>query len=224
MAYMQDLLLFKTYIQNSNKLRDFLPRWKLQFRLKYPCEEKVELNFYSSFAYDVVWMIARAIGNLGNTSFNFMKFTNSSPVSTQLSVFREGPQLLTELLKTNFRGVSRMIQLHDGEIVGSTYKITNVVGNGFRVVGYWNNKTQVSKQLPSGASSPSNHNNTIYELKTVIWPGRSTEVPHGWQKPTSGKRLKIGVPLKHGFTGFLVVAFDSSCNRTNVIGFCRSSI
>jgi ionotropic glutamate receptor len=148
MAYMQGLLGVKTYIQNSNKLRDFLPRWKHQFRLEYPCEEKVELNFYGSFAYDVVWMIARAIGNLGNTSFNFMKFTNSSPISTQLSVFREGPQLLTELLKTNFRGVSGLIQLHDGEIVGSTYKIVNVVGNGYRVVGYWNNKLKSPNNFP----------------------------------------------------------------------------
>jgi len=220
MVYMQGLLGVKTYIQNSNKLEDFRRRWKRQFRLEYPHEEKAELHVYGSFAYDTLWMIARAIGNLGNSSFNFMNPISSSPSFTKLKVFQEGPQLLTELLKTDFSGVSGVVQLDDGEIVGSTYEIANVVGNGYRVVGYWNDKTQLSKQISSGASLPSSQNNTINALKTVIWPGGSTEVPHGWEQPTSGKRLKIGVPIKHGFSEFVTVAFDSSRNRSNVTGFC----
>eukprot|EP00253_Pinus_taeda_P021570 PITA_21570 len=218
--YMQGLLGVKTYIQKSHKLEDFRRRWKRQFRLEYPHEEKAELNVYGSFAYDAVWMVARAIENLGNTSFNFMKSISSSPSFTQLKVLQEGPQLLTELLKTDFSGVSGDVQLKDGEIVGSTYEIANVVGNGYRVVGYWNDETQLSKQLPSAASSPFSPNNTIGDLKTVIWPGGSTEVPRGWEQPTSGKRLKIGVPVKHGFTEFVTVTFDSSRNRSNVSGFC----
>eukprot|EP00253_Pinus_taeda_P033031 PITA_33031 len=220
MDYMQGLLGVKTYIQNSKKFADFRGRWKRQFRLEYPHEEKAELNVYGSFAYDAVWMIARAIENLGNTSFNFIKPISSSTSFPQLNVLQEGPQLLTELGKTDFSGVSGVVQLKDGEIVGSTYEIANVVGNGYRVVGYWNDETQLSKQLPSGASSPSNPNNTIGDLKTVIWPGGSTEVPRGWEQPTSGKRLKIGVPVKHGFTEFVTVTFDSSRNRSNVTGFC----
>jgi ionotropic glutamate receptor len=90
MVYMQGLLGVKTYIQNSNKLEDFRRRWKRQFRLEYPHEEKAELNVYGSFAYDAVWMIARAIGNLGNTSFNFMKpISSSSKFYTNLRSFRK---------------------------------------------------------------------------------------------------------------------------------------
>eukprot|EP00253_Pinus_taeda_P024188 PITA_24188 len=220
MEYMQGLLGVKTYIQNTKKLADFRGRWKRQFRLEYPDEEKAEVNFYGSFAYDAVWMIARAIGNLGNTVFTFMSPISSSPSFTQLKVLQEGPQLLKELGKTDFRGVSGVVQLKDGEIVGSTYEIANLVGNGYHVVGYWNDETQLSKQLPSGASSPSSPNNTIGDLKTVIWPGGSTEVPRGWEQPSSGKRLKIGVPVKHGFTEFVTVTLDSSRNRSNVSGFC----
>eukprot|EP00253_Pinus_taeda_P031320 PITA_31320 len=220
MEYMQGLLGVKTYIKNSNKFGDFRRRWKRQFRLEYPDEEKAELNVYGSFAYDAVWMIARAIGNLGNTGFNFMKPISSSPSLTQPKVFQEGPRLLTELLKTDFSSVSGVVQLNDGEIVGSTYEITNVMGNGYSVVGYWNNESQLFKQLPSGASSRSRHNNTNDHLKTVIWPGGSTEVPRGWEQPTSGKRLKIGVPIKQGFREFVTVAFDSSGNRRSVTGFC----
>eukprot|EP00253_Pinus_taeda_P011673 PITA_11673 len=220
MEYIQGLLGVKTYIQNSKKLADFRGRWKRQFRLEYPDEEKAELNVYGSFAYDAVWMIARAIGNLGNTIFTFMSPISSSPSFTQLKVLQEGPQLLIELGKTDFPGVSGVVQLKDGEIVGSTYEIANLVDNGYRVVGYWNDETQLSKQLPSAASSPSNPNNTIRDLKTVIWPGGSTQVPRGWEQPTSGKRLKIGVPVKHGFTEFVTVTLDSSRNRSNFSGFC----
>jgi hypothetical protein len=88
-------------------------------------------------------MIARAIGNLGTAGFNFWNFMNPSPFvignttdSTELKVFQEGPELLSELLKTNFRGLSGVVQMHDGEIVGSTYEIVNMVGNSYHVVGY----------------------------------------------------------------------------------------
>eukprot|EP00253_Pinus_taeda_P033447 PITA_33447 len=220
LEYMEGLLGVKTYIQNSYKLEDFGRRWKRQFRHEYPHEEKAELNVYGLFAYDAVWMIVRAIGNLGYTSFNFMKPNGSSPTFAEAKVFHEGPQLLTELGKTDFKGVSGVVRLDDGEIVGSTYEIANVVGKSYNVIGYWSNETRLSKQLPSGASSPSRHNNTNHDLKAVIWPGGSTEVPRGWEQPTSGKRLKIGVPIKHGFTEFVTVAFDSSRNRSNVTGFC----
>jgi ionotropic glutamate receptor len=88
------------------------------------------------------------------------------------------------------------------------------------VVGYWNDKAQLSKQLPSAAWSGSGQNNIIDKLGAVIWPGGSTEVPRGWEQPTSGKRLKIGVPIKHVFTEFVKVEFDNSCNSSNVTGFC----
>jgi len=64
---------------------------------------------------------------------------------------------LSELRKTNFIGLSGVVQMHDGEIVGSTYEIVNMVGNGYHVVGFWNN--------------------TITNLRPVIWPGESTSVP-----------------------------------------------
>lgn len=106
---MQGLLGVKTYIQKSNKLGELTIRWKRQFRLENPDEEKVELNPYGLFAYDAVWLIARAIGNLGDTLFNFLNPTGSAPFHvgkpkdfTQLKVFQEGPQLLQEFLRTKF--------------------------------------------------------------------------------------------------------------------------
>ena len=115
---MQGLLGAKTYIHNSNKLGDFRRRFKRQFRLENPGEEKTELNPHGLFAYDAVWMIAQAIGKLGSMSFNFLKPINSPQFSlgrstylTDLKVFQEGPQLLQELLKTNFSGLSGIVQL-----------------------------------------------------------------------------------------------------------------
>jgi hypothetical protein len=48
-------------------------------------------------------------------------------------------------------------------------------------------------------------------------------IPKGWEIPTIGKKLKIGVPVKSGdinYTEFLRVAYDHSTNKTQATGFC----
>jgi ionotropic glutamate receptor len=224
MVSLQGLVGVKTYInQKSNKLRDFTRRWRHRFRLESP-------DLYGLLAYDSVSMIARAIGKFENKSFNFSKpisptqlaVENTTDFTQRIKVFHEGQQLLQELLRTNFTGLSGVVQLQDGEIVGSTYEIVNVVGKSYQIVGYWNNETQLSKQHPFAASAQSGQNNIIDKLRNVIWPGESLEVPRGWVQPNNGKTMKIAVPNRtRGFTEFLNVAFDKSSNQGKVTGgFC----
>ncbi|KAF3954700.1 hypothetical protein CMV_019985 [Castanea mollissima] len=57
-------------------------------------------------------------------------------------------------------------------------------------------------------------------FKIINVNGDSSSVPKGWVIPTNGKKLKIGVPVKNGFTEFVKVTYDPSCNRTQVTGYC----
>ncbi|CAL8995979.1 unnamed protein product, partial [Prunus brigantina] len=56
-------------------------------------------------------------------------------------------------------------------------------------------------------------------LGLVIWPGDSLSVPKGWEVPTDGKKLRIGVPVKVGFTEFVKVTKNPRTNTTDVTGF-----
>ncbi|GKU87457.1 hypothetical protein SLEP1_g1853 [Rubroshorea leprosula] len=58
-------------------------------------------------------------------------------------------------------------------------------------------------------------------LGTIIWPGDSQVVPKGWEIPTNGKRLKIGVPVKNGFNEFVKVPPGTIPNSiVTPFGYC----
>ncbi|KAB1223978.1 Glutamate receptor 2.9 [Morella rubra] len=44
--------------------------------------------------------------------------------------------------------------------------------------------------------------------------GEPRYVPKGWEIPTNGKKLRIGVPVKDGFNEFIKVTHDNSTNTT----------
>ena len=57
-------------------------------------------------------------------------------------------------------------------------------------------------------------------VSTVIFPGDTTVVPKGWEIPTNEKKLKIGVPVKSGFSELVAVTKDPGSNTTKFTGFC----
>lgn len=84
------------------------------------------------------------------------------------------------------------------------FEIVNVIGNGERRVGIW--------ETGNGSKG---------SLEAIIWPGVSTTTPKGLVIRASGnKKLRIGVPVKRGFTEFVKVAIDPSTNAISVSGFC----
>ncbi|KAH9317200.1 hypothetical protein KI387_018969, partial [Taxus chinensis] len=201
MASMEGILGVKTHIPNSDQLKDFTDRWKRQFTLDNPDTNTAKLNMQGLLAYDAVLMIARAIGCLEtNASINFLK-----PLvigNSEVKIFQQGKQLLHEI-----------IQLRQGEMNDLTYEIVNIVGKSYRVVGYWTNKLpgELSTTLASNGSE---------RLGSVIWPGRSTQVPRDWSISTCDKRLKMGVPVKHGWEEMVTVRFDPDLNKSTFTGFC----
>ncbi|GLJ24212.1 hypothetical protein SUGI_0461620 [Cryptomeria japonica] len=226
LASMEGIVGVKTYVPNSEKLKDFTKRWKRIFIAKNEDEDyaQTELNQYGLLAYDSVQMVAGAITKLAssNTSFNFLK-PSSPPLGvgnvtdlTRIRVFQQGQRLLQHIHRTNLTGLTGAVRLRNGELSGSIYEIVNVVGKSYRSIGYWTDENQVlSSVLPLPPY------NSVESLKAVIWPGGGTQVPRGWVIPTIGKRLQIGVPVKKGFQEFLTVTYDKSRNRSTVMGFCK---
>ncbi|CAH8263412.1 unnamed protein product [Arabidopsis lyrata] len=57
-------------------------------------------------------------------------------------------------------------------------------------------------------------------LKPIIWPGKVDVVPKGWEIPTNGKKLRIGVPKRSGYTNLVKVTRDPITNSVIVSGLC----
>jgi ionotropic glutamate receptor len=58
---------------------------------------------------------------------------------------------------------------------------------------------------------------SMLDLNPVIWPGESTEIPRGWEVPTSGKRLRVGVRTS-AYPEFIKTFKDPATNATKVSG------
>ncbi|GLJ29256.1 hypothetical protein SUGI_0577040 [Cryptomeria japonica] len=206
MSSMQGLVGIKTHIPDSKQLSNFTERWERQFHVDNPKVKNTELNAYGLLAYDTVLMIARAVRKIArNASF----LTPSTPLAvigkTKIKVFQEGQKLLQEIFLTNFAGLSGPVKFTDGEMYGCSYEIVNVVGKSYQVIGYSPcNSSKFSK-------TPSFGNNG---LRSVIWPGGSSKVPHGWVIPT---RLKIAVPVTL-WEQFINVSFNTDSNETTFSG------
>ncbi|KAL0383207.1 UNVERIFIED_CONTAM: Glutamate receptor 2.8 [Sesamum calycinum] len=214
---MQGVLGIRPYIPRSNNLQSFQKRWKRNMILKNTTGPIMELNAYGLWVYDVVTALATAIENialLNSTLFNSNVMRNGTDKRLRISTF--GPQLLNELSRTKFRGLSGDFELVDGKLKQSTFEIFNVIGNGEKSVGYWIQNRGITGELNSTGTTM--YSTSTKELKSITWPGDSVIRPKGWAIPATGK-LRVGIPWKHGFTEFVDVTIDSATKHTNATGF-----
>ncbi|KAL6345473.1 hypothetical protein AAG906_017193 [Vitis piasezkii] len=211
---MQGVLGVKPHVPRSKELESFKIRWKRTIQNQYPTNESFELNIFGLWAYDAASGLAMAVEQLGATNFSFQN-SNISRNSTDLGtiqVSQTGPYLLQSLVSTRFRGLSGDFQIVDGQLHSSAFQIVNVIGKGERGVALWTPENGIVRN--------SNSTNKA-DLRTIIWPGESPSVPKGWVLPTNGKKsLRIGVPVKEGFSEFVKVTRDPITNATKVTGYC----
>ncbi|GAB2230330.1 hypothetical protein Drorol1_Dr00014592 [Drosera rotundifolia] len=216
---MQGVLAVQTYVPKAQKLDNFIDRWKLKIqedRVNLP--KSAKLNVIGLWAYDAATALARAVEKVFNMS-SFFVSTNNNSGSTDLDsikVSQIGPKLLQAILRTKFEGLAGVFGLNDGQLLSSTYQIVNVIGNSGRGIGFWTPDDGLSKDLNRNIQS----NSTTPNLRTIIWPGDTSSVPKGWVIPTSGTKLKIGVPVRPGFEQFVRVTLDAVKNTTIVEGYC----
>ncbi|KAL6213750.1 hypothetical protein ACLB2K_013194 [Fragaria x ananassa] len=188
-------LRVQTYVAQTQKLEEFNLRWKQQSM--YDVDQ---LDVPALWAYDAAFALAMAIEEVGiTTTFDLFQKNSSSSSFFNLTDFgsaeisKYGPDLCRALSITRFEGIAGNFSIVDGKLQSSTFRIES--------------KTILSTDSKSNLKS------------SVIWPGESLSTPKGWEIPTNGKRLRIGVPVNFGVLEFVRVAKDPTSNTTEVTGF-----
>ncbi|GLT58278.1 hypothetical protein SLA2020_311830, partial [Shorea laevis] len=222
MDSMQGVLGVRTYIPKSKELHSFKVRWKRKFLQDNPSYVNADLDIFGLWAYDATFALAMAVEKLGTTNFNFDVSNVSTNARTDLESFgvsQNGPKLIQLLSSTRFRGLSGEFGFINGQLDSSVFQIINVNENGERGVGFWTPKFGVVKKLDF--RNVTGYSTSMSNLGTIIWPRDSQVVPKGWEIPINAKRLKIGVPVKNGFTEFVNVTPGTVPNSTvTPSGYC----
>ncbi|XP_010530965.1 PREDICTED: glutamate receptor 3.2-like [Tarenaya hassleriana] len=217
---LRGVLTLRLHTLDSSRKRDFMARWN---KLSNGSEG---FNVNALYAYDTVWIVARAIKTLleagSNISFsndtNLNKLEGGALNLAALSIFDQGPELLKNVLNTKMSGLTGRIQFNtDRSMVQPSYDIINVLDDGFRQIGYWSNHSGLSVLPPEQFYNlPPNRSSSNQHLNNVTWPGGTSLKPRGWVFPNNGRKLRIGVPNRASFKDFV-----QRVNSSNEVkGYC----
>ncbi|KAI4354179.1 hypothetical protein L6164_003071 [Bauhinia variegata] len=199
----QGVLTLRIYTPDSEIKRKLVSRWE-RLTDRKSASGSVGLNTYGLYAYDTVWLLARAIDEL-LTQGTHISFSSDSEL-TQLNgkslsfnsvrIFNEGNLLLKSIFKVNLTGVTGKLKCNsDGCVVNPAYEVINVIGTGPRKIGYWSNYSGLSVVPPeSQYSKPNDSSSSSQQLHGVVWPGQTTVKPRGWVYSNDGNPLRIGIP------------------------------
>ncbi|KAL4654546.1 hypothetical protein ACB092_01G387100 [Castanea dentata] len=215
---MQGVLGIRPYVQISKGLEDFERRWKTNLTSGKANYKTFGLNLIGLQAYDSIWALAMAVekANIDNSSFLKQNARESKVDLAAIGVSEIGLRLLNTIASTRFQGLSGKFYLVKGQLKASTFEIFNVIGQTKRIIGYWNTKKGLSKEVDDiytiaysvskdNLKQPSKDN-----LKQPVWPGDTTNQP---------KKLRIGVPARDGFNEFIKVEWCPRTNKPKVSGF-----
>ncbi|KAL9248847.1 Glutamate receptor 3.3-like protein [Drosera capensis] len=221
MDVMQGLLVLRQHIPDSTRKKAFSARWRNL------TGGTLGLNSYGLYAYDSVWLVARAIDAFlnqgGLISFSSdPKLANSKGGNLHLeamTIFDGGKLLLENILKSDLMGLTGPLKFDsDRSLIHPAYDIINVIGAGSHHIGYWSNFSGLSTLPPEKLyTRPPKRSNENHRLYPAVWPGGTTAVPRGWVFSNNGKQLKIGVPIRVSFEEFV----SKEPGSENIfMGFC----
>ncbi|CAN4083601.1 unnamed protein product [Withania somnifera] len=209
---LEGAITLRIHTPSSELKQNFVSRWSNLTR-KTGVTGSSGMSTYALYAYDTVWLLARAINEFfkkgGNVSFSKdIRLTEQNSGSLNLdamSIFDGGKSLLDEIFKVNMTGVTGPFSFTpDKDLIRPSFEVINVVGTGFRKVGYWSEYSGLSIVPPETQySKPPNRSSSNQQLHSIIWPGQTTEKPRGWVFPNNGRQLIIGVPNRASFREFV---------------------
>ncbi|KAM6550383.1 hypothetical protein CsatB_000191 [Cannabis sativa] len=187
---MQGVLGLKSYFREEEE-DDQNPYWQhfyqifhKKFSSMYPKEYSHEPGMFAAQAYDATRAMALAITTKNIFSSNDHK---------------EYGQVLGQILKSaDFHTLSTNSSTNQ-----NIFQIINVVGKGYRELGFWSNENSFSKTIQGGYNNT--HKSSLKDLGQVFWPGGDWKTPKGWTISMNSKPLKIGVPSTSLFDKFLNV-------------------
>ncbi|EFH39311.1 predicted protein [Arabidopsis lyrata subsp. lyrata] len=212
---MQGVLGVRSHIPKSKELEDFRLRWKKRFDKKGNDEE---LNIFALRAYDSITALAMAVEKTSIKSLRYehpMASRNNKTDLATSGVSRFGPSLLKALSNVRFKGLAGDFELVNGQLKSSVFEVINIIGNEERIIGFW--------RPSSGLVNAKSKNITSFSRESfgpVIWPGKSRVIPKGWEIPTNGKMLRVGIPVKKGFLNFVDAKTDPISNAMTPTGYC----
>ncbi|EOA26533.1 hypothetical protein CARUB_v10022590mg [Capsella rubella] len=211
LSTVEGVLGVRSHVPKSKELQDFRLRWKRRFEKEKPTLRD-DPSAFALWAYDSITALAMAVEK---AKFDISLHDNgrvSSKNMTDLGNVRVspyGPSLLKALSEVRFKGLAGEFNLINGQLESPKFEIINFVGNEERVLGFWTS----SNGLVNANSDKTR------SFGPVIWPGKSTVVPRGWEIPTNEKKIKVGVPVKKGFFNFVEVTKDPITNITTAKGY-----
>ncbi|KAL6556550.1 hypothetical protein OROGR_005838 [Orobanche gracilis] len=217
---MMGVIGVKPYVPKTKELEDFTVRYKRRVRNSSPKTIIPDFDIFGLWAYDAAISLATAAEDAILTSPTY-KEANMSRNFTDLEAFGKsdsGQGLIQALATISFKGLSGDFELVDGQLQAPPYEIINMVGPGARVIGYWTKENGIVKELNFTVPKKSTYSTSKFNLGSIIWPDDPSTPPKGWVIPTNGKRLRVGVPVKEGFTEFVRVTYSDS--STEVEGYC----
>ncbi|XP_039047806.1 LOW QUALITY PROTEIN: glutamate receptor 2.2-like [Hibiscus syriacus] len=215
LAPMQGVLGIRPYIPQSKSLKNFKRKWKREIH-----SSSTKLNIYGFWAYDTVWALAKSVEMVQRESSDIMRrsYRRKASQIPEIRVSTIGRSIRKELVKTKFKGLSGDFSLVRGQLQSSAFEIINVVDKMEKVLGYWTLENGLTAEL--GKPVKATYSTSLYhELKPPIWPGNMKAMPRGWTIPVVGKKLRIGIPVKPGFEGYLKVKQDPYSDEFIVTGF-----
>ncbi|XP_013628891.1 PREDICTED: glutamate receptor 3.5-like isoform X1 [Brassica oleracea var. oleracea] len=226
MDLLQGVVAFRHYTPESNEKRRFKARWKSLRTKETSGGDDDGFNSYAMYAYDTVWLVARALDvffSQGNrvtfsTDPNLRKTNGTNIKFSALSVFNEGERFLQVIHDMNYTGLTGPIQFDpEKNRINPAYDVININSRGPHRVGYWSNHTGFSVEPPETFySKPPNTSVEHQRLNEIIWPGGVTKPPRGWVFPDNGEPLKIGVPNRVSYKNYA----SEEKNQLGVKGYC----
>ncbi|KAK7311929.1 hypothetical protein RJT34_10405 [Clitoria ternatea] len=223
MEPMEGILGVRPYIPRTQRLDDFEVRWKRKFLQDNPTLIDTNLSVFGIWAYDATTALAMAVEKVGATNFDFQVNNVSSNIDDldKVSIAQNGEKLTEALSNTKFTGLGGEFNILGGQLQASIFEIVNVVGGRGKSLGFWMPQKGLRRNLDT--KGPGMYSASKDNLGPIIWPGDTNSTPKGWEIPTKGKKLRIGVPVKprDGYSNaFVKVTHDPSTNSTKVTGFC----
>ncbi|GFQ05272.1 glutamate receptor 3.4 [Phtheirospermum japonicum] len=207
-ADLQGVIALRHHTSDSDRKQQLISRLE-----KIKNKENLKFNSYALYAYDSVFLLARALDAFlksgGTVAFSDdpkLRDVNGSAIHFKsLRIFDQGPKLLQILTKTSFDGLTGEIRFDpDRNLIRPAFDILNIGGTGMRRLGYWSNYSGLSIVPPETLyTKPPNTSASNQHLYSVLWPGETTSKPRGWVFPNNGKPLQIAVPNRVTFPDFV---------------------
>ncbi|CAN0873755.1 Glutamate receptor 3.6 [Linum grandiflorum] len=209
----QGVLTLRIHTPPSQRKTEFVSRWANL--TNDPTTNHIGLSTYGLYAYDTVWMLARALdaffAHAGNISFSKdlrLKGLGGGDLHLDaMTIFNGGELLLQSILNVDMEGVTGRVKFvgpDNTNLFRPAYQVINVIGTGHRKIGYWSNHSGLSIVPPEKFySKPANRSRSSQKLGPVFWPGMTTQRPRGWVFPNNGRHLVIGVPNRVSYREFV---------------------